>query len=219
MPETREPQAHDRSRPRVLLPPPDPSEQRLLERLRGGEESAFSELVRANMAMMLGTARRILRSEDEARDAVQEAFLQAFRGLDRFQGEAPLSAWLRRIAINASLMRLRARRRRPEIAVEELLPRFRDDGHRVDPGDSWAPSAIAEIEREETRAFVREQIDRLPEQYRSVLLLRDIEDLDTQEAAAVLGITPGAAKVRLHRARQALRALLGDHLATAAAER
>lgn len=187
----------------------------LLRRLRSGDEAAFSELVRMNIGMLLATARRILRSEDEARDAVQEAFLQAFQALHRFHGDAPLAVWLRRIAINASLMRLRSRRRRTEIAVDELLPPFYEDGHRVDPGEPWGPSALAAIERDETRAFVREQIERLPEAYRQVLLLRDIEDLDTEETATVLGITPGAAKVRLHRARQALRALLGPHLAAA----
>jgi len=203
-----------RSRPDTVLRTQGPHDQDLRERLRSGDEGAFAELVRMSTATMLASARRILRSEDEARDAVQEAFLQAFRGLDRFHGDAPLTMWLRRIAINASLMRLRSRRRRPEVAVDELLPSFHDDGHRVDPGDGWAESAIAALEREETRAFVREQIESLPEQYRSVLLLRDIEELDTEETAQVLGVSPGAVKVRLHRARQALRALLGSHLAT-----
>lgn len=209
MPEPHE----DRSRRRAAPPRPDSSDSGLLERLRGGDEAAFGELVRSNMPTMLASARRILRSEEEARDAVQEAFLQAFRGLDRFHGDAPLSAWLRRIAINASLMRLRSRRRRPEVAIDELLPRFYEDGHRVEPGDGWPPSAVDAIERDETRTFVREQIERLPERYRTVLLLRDIEDLDTEETATMLGITPGAVRVRLHRARQALRALLGPHLA------
>lgn len=186
-------------------------EQWLVERLRAGDESAFDLVVRANGRRLLATARRMLRSEEEARDAVQETFLQAFRGLAGFQAEARLSTWLGRILINACLVRLRTRRRRPEVAIDECLPRFLEDGHRVDPGPGWAPSAIASLESEETRALVRDQIERLPDDYRNVLLLRDIQDLDTDETANILGITPGATKVRLHRARQALRALLDPH--------
>ena len=196
---------------------PDLGDRDLLARLRAGDEAAFAQLVRENTGRLLVAARRILRSDEEARDAVQDAFLQAFRGLGGFQGDARLSTWLQRIAMNACLMRLRSRRRRPEIAIDELLPRFLEDGHRADPGTGWTPSALSRLESEQTRAFVREQIDRLPEDYRNVLLLRDIQDLDTDETATILGITPGAAKVRLHRARQALRSLLTAHFSAAEA--
>jgi len=192
----------------------DAADRALLDRLRAGDDAAFAQLVRENTGRLLAAARRILRSDEEARDAVQEAFLQAFRGLAEFHGGARLSTWLHRIAINASLMRLRARRSRPEVAIEELLPRFYEDGHRMDPGEAWSSAALAALETDETRAFVREQIERLPEDHRNVLLLRDIQELDTDETATLLGITPGATKVRLHRARQSLRALLVPYLAT-----
>lgn len=192
-------------------------ERLLIDRLRAGDESAFDQVVRANGRRLLATARRMLRSEEEARDAVQEAFLQAFRGLGGFHGDARLSTWLGRILVNGCLVRLRTRRRRPEVAIEDCLPRFLEDGHRADPGPGWSTSAIAALESEQTRAFVRDQIDRLPEDYRNVLLLRDIQDLDTEETAAILGISAGAAKVRLHRARQALRTLLDPHFTSGAA--
>jgi len=191
------------------------ADRALLVRLRAGDEAAFAQLVRENTGRMLAAARRILRSDEEARDIVQEAFLLGFRRLAGFKGEARLSSWLHRIAINASLMRLRARRCRPEVAIEDLLPRFHEDGHRVDPGPAWSPSALAMLESDETRALVREKIELLPEDYRNVLLLRDIQDLDTEETATMLGITPGAAKVRLHRARQALRGLLDPYFSPA----
>ncbi|MBX7185419.1 MAG: sigma-70 family RNA polymerase sigma factor, partial [Vicinamibacteria bacterium] len=111
---------------------------------------------------------------------------------------------------NASLMRLRSRKRRPEESIEELLPAFKDDGHaRIEPRD-FSPSALQRVESRETREFVRSCIDRLPDIYRVVLLLRDIEEMDTSEAAEVLGVTEGVVKVRLHRARHALRRLLAD---------
>ena len=107
-------------------------------------------------------------------------------------------------------MRLRSRKRRPEESIDDLLPTFKDNGHAaVEPRD-WSPSALQLVETRETRDFVRDCIDRLPEIYRTVLLLRDIEELDTAEAATVLGVTEGVVKVRLHRARHALRKLLSE---------
>ena len=181
----------------------------LLAALRRGEEPAFETLVRAQTGPLLAVARRILRDEDEARDVVQEAFALAFQRLAGFHGDCRISTWLFRITANAALMRLRARRRRPEQSLDELLPRFHDDGHRVIPeGDRSIPDPELATQRGELRRLVRDAIDRLPERYRTVLLLRELGDLSTEEVAAMLGITANAVKIRLHRARQALRELL-----------
>jgi RNA polymerase sigma-70 factor (ECF subfamily) len=189
---------------------PPVQEAELLEALREGREEAFETLVRTHSGRMLSVCRRILRNDEEAKDAVQEAFVSAFRGLSGFEGTSRLGTWLHRIAVNASLMRLRSRKRRPEEPIDELLPTFKDDGHaRVEPRD-WSPSALQLVESRETREFVRGCIDRLPDLYRVVLLLRDIEEMDTAEAAGVLGVSEGVVKVRLHRARHALRRLLGE---------
>lgn len=183
----------------------DADEGRLLARLRAGEETAFEELVRLYGSRVLAVTRRMLPTEEEARDAVQEVFLSAFRGLDRFEGHAKLSTWLHRIAVNTALMRLRTRRRKPEESLDTLLPAFLDDGHHSDVFSHWAEPADLALQRAETRQLVRRLIDELPQTYRTVLLLRDIEGLDTEETAAALGTTSTAVKVRLHRARQALR--------------
>jgi RNA polymerase sigma-70 factor (ECF subfamily) len=187
-------------------------EEKLVARLQAGEDPAYEELVRTHGARLLAVARRFLRSEEDARDAVQEAFISAFRAIGRFEGGSRLSTWLHRIVVNAALMKLRSQKRKPETSIEELLPRFLDDGHFADAPGPWQEPADQALEREETRATVRAAIDELPENYRTVLLLRDIEDLDTAEAAEALGITPNAAKIRLHRARQALRELLDPHM-------
>jgi RNA polymerase sigma-70 factor (ECF subfamily) len=188
------------------------AEADLVERLRRGDEDACEALVRGQTARLLAVARRYLRSEEDARDAVQEGFVAAFRSIGRFQGGSSLSTWLHRIVINACLMKLRSSRRRPETSIEELLPRFDESGHRVVEPEEWRESAEARIDRGQTQRLVREAISRLPEHYRTVLLLRDIEELSTAEAAAVLGLTENAVKIRLHRARQALRAVLGSAL-------
>src|SRR5262249_14100424 len=139
-------------------------------------------------------------------------FLAAFRAIDTFAGAARLSTWLHRIVLNAALMKLRSRRRRREEPIDDLLPRFDEDGYWAEPASGWDTSSDVLLERQETRAMVRNPIDRLPANYRSVLLLRDIEELDTDEVASLLGVTSNAVKTRLHRARQALRTLLEREL-------
>jgi RNA polymerase sigma-70 factor (ECF subfamily) len=185
----------------------------LVARLRAGEDAAYAELVRDHAGRLLAVARRMLRSEEDARDAVQETFLQAFRGIGRFEGGAQLATWLRRIAVNACLMKLRTRGRKPEASIEDLLPRFYADGHRVDPGPAWRLDGPDPAESREVREHVRECIERLPEIYRSVLLLRDIEQYTTEETAQLLDIKVDAVKVRLHRARQALRTMIAPRYA------
>jgi RNA polymerase sigma-70 factor (ECF subfamily) len=183
-------------------------EQALLAALKAGEEWAFEMLVRAYSGRLLAVARRFTRNEHDAQDAVQSAYLSAFGALADFEGASQLSTWLHRIVVNASLMKIRAQRRKPEESIEALLPTFQADGHHVEQFSDWAAPADRLLEQAETRALVRHCIDELPENYRAVLMLRDIEELSTQEAADALGLTVTAVKVRLHRARQALSTLL-----------
>lgn len=165
----------------------------LLARLRAGDPDARDAFVRRHAGRMLSVARRILRDEDDSADAVQDAFLAAFRSLDAFAGQSAVGTWLHRILVNVCLERLRRAARRPVVALDEPPPaEFGDDP----------------LERDELRAQVRAGIDRLPDDYRTILILRDIEEYDTDETAAALGISRGAVKTRLHRARQALRTVL-----------
>jgi RNA polymerase sigma-70 factor (ECF subfamily) len=181
---------------------------RLLERLRLGDGDAFEELVRTNGGRLLAVARRLLRDEEDARDAVQQAFLSAFRALPMFHGQSLLSTWLHRILVNAALMKLRSRARHTEESIEKWLPQFLDDGRHASPVPDSRESVDVLLARREVRLQVREAIDRLPDTYRTIVLLRDIEQLDTAEVAAALGVTVNAVKLRLHRARQALARLL-----------
>ena len=110
---------------------PGAAEATLLDALRRGDDAAYETLVRQNSGRMLAVARRYLRNEETARDAVQEAFVSAFRSIARFQGASSLSTWLHRIVVNACLMKLRSGRRHAETSIEELLPQFDETGHRV----------------------------------------------------------------------------------------
>lgn len=200
--------SHDASTPNTLEAI---AQAALLARLRGGDYAAFDELVRSAGGRMLAVARRMLGREEDAQDAVQEAFMSAFKSLDRFDGRSQLTTWMHRITVNCCLMKMRSRRRRPEVAIDGLLPTFLADGHQSKSSESWSPESGSGIEARETRDLVRSKINELPEQYRVVLMLRDIEELSTEETAEALGMTPNAVKTRLHRARQALRTLLDPH--------
>jgi RNA polymerase sigma-70 factor (ECF subfamily) len=187
-------------------------EVELVARLQSGDAAAFERLVRDFGPRMLAVARRFLGNDEDAQDALQEALLSAYRGIHRFEGQSQLGTWLHRIAANAALMRLRSRRRGEETSIDDLLPTFRSDGHQTAATSAWSRPVEELVERQETAELVRRSIDQLPENYRAVLLLRDIEERSTEEAAELLGMTSGAVKTRLHRARQALRTLLDSHM-------
>jgi RNA polymerase sigma-70 factor (ECF subfamily) len=180
----------------------------------------FAALVRAHAGALRRTCRRLLQDATEADDAVQEAFLSAFAHLPTFRGQARPSTWLHRIAVNACLMRLRRRiALAPAIesddcdaALGSLLPRYLDDGHRADPRPAWTASVDELCERRELCERVRRLVQSLPEPHRTVLVLRDLEELSTDETAALLGVRVNAVKTRLHRARQALRTMLEREL-------
>ncbi len=176
--------------------------------IRSQDDVEAEELVRANIGWMLALAERLLRDRGLAEDAVQEAFVAAFRGLDRFEGRSSLKTWLHRITVNASLSMLRRLKRLAEQPLDEYLPEFDRYECRIEAPWSYLASLESVIENEELRGWVTATIDALPDAYRIVLQLRDIEGYDTGEVAMLLGIAEGNVKVRLHRARGALKKLL-----------
>lgn len=184
----------------------------LIEGLKTGDEAVFETLVRTYGGRLLAVARRMLHNDEDARDAVQDAFINAFRKRDSFKGDSQISTWLHAIVVNSSLMKLRTRRRKAEEAIEDYLPRFLPDGHHTEMFPSWTEPVDVALSRKETAQMVRQAIEELPETYRSVVLLRDIEGLSTEETAKIVNTTPNAVKIRLHRGRLALRTLIAPHL-------
>ncbi len=186
-------------------------ERELVRRLRERDEDAFETMIRNNAPALLRVARRFFNNEQDARDVVQQAFASVAKAITGFEHQSRLSTWLYRILVNEALLELRRRRRRPEVSIEELLPSFDLNGKlAIDPIGSTADELSND--RRETREFVRNCIARLPESYRVALMLRDIEDLTVDEAAAAIGVTPNALKVRVHRGRQALRGIVQREL-------
>ena len=175
-----------------------------------GDPEAFEALVRPHLGMLFRVIDRILGNEAESQDAL----LTLHRELPGFQGASKFSTWAYRICVNQALMARRKRVRRREDAIEDLMPRFGDDGHHmnVDTLIDWSEDAEAlmNVEQDELKAKVRQGLDRLSDDQRAVFVLRDLEGWNTEEIAQHLGLTRELVRQRVHRARLALRALLPE---------
>ncbi len=179
----------------------------LANRIRAQEPTAFEEIVRTYGGRLLQVARRYL-GEEDAQDALQDGFLSAFRSIEHFQGQADIGTWLHRIVVNAALKVLRTKRPEREQPIEDLLPTFDSQGYRESVGPAWHQGTLEALERDAMNKAILACIHRLPESYRTVVLLRDIEEFNTAETALLLKISENAVKLRLHRGRQALRELI-----------
>jgi RNA polymerase sigma-70 factor (ECF subfamily) len=177
-----------------------------------GEQPAFRELVTRYENKVYHIALKMLRNEQDAEDVLQETFINVYRHLDSFRGDSEFSTWVYRIATNASLMKIRARR--PVSSLDEPMNDSDNDSPPRDLID-WSFTPEEALLNGETRAQMDKALDTLPETLRSVFVLRDIEGLSIEETARVLDISIPNVKTRLHRARLALR----DELASYFAER
>jgi RNA polymerase sigma-70 factor (ECF subfamily) len=196
----------------MSAPAADDRDEALAARAAAGEESAFEALVSRYEARAYRLACRLTGDEGDAQDVLQETFLAAYRGLPAFRGDARFSTWFYRIATNAALMHRRARARRPAESLEAYLPRFTEDGvHAGEPADLLAASRVDEVLDQKMLAEkARAGLDRLPDAYRDAFVLRDLEEMPTEEVAEVLGLTAAAVRQRVHRARLMLRGYLSD---------
>ncbi len=176
-----------------------------IDDLKRGDSAAFEKAVREHAGWMLAVARRITNCNEDGADCVQEAFSIAHQKIAGFEGRSTLKTWLHRVVVNQALMKLRKRRRHPEESIDDLMPDFDDNGFLIGPIQITDETAEELLSKKEVAEKVRSAIDELPETYRTILLLRDIEELSTAETAALLEIDEGAARTRLHRARTALK--------------
>jgi RNA polymerase sigma-70 factor (ECF subfamily) len=189
------------------------AERELVRRVQAGDTEAFETLFRQHGARVGRQALNLLGNEAEAEEVVQEVFLAFYEKAKTFRGDAALATWLYRLTTNAALNRLRRRKRRPEVSLEEYLPRFRDDGHHlVRPVVDWSHDLESEVATEELRQLLYQAIEALPPVDKTVLVLSDLEELSNRDIGDILGLSVPAVKSRLHRARLLLRGKLSVSL-------
>jgi len=177
----------------------------LVSRAKAGDEAAIRAIIKRNNQRLFRTARAIVRNDAEAEDVVQATYVQAFINLKSFRQDAQLSTWLTRIALNEALGR--ARRRRDFAGLEEIDMQTKAPGGRILPFPSSLSPADPEVElaRNQARHLLEGAVDALPDDFRAVFVMREVEGLSTEETASLLGIKPETIKTRLHRARRMMR--------------
>jgi RNA polymerase sigma-70 factor (ECF subfamily) len=175
----------------------------LVERVRGGDISAYDTLVRKYERQLFRIAQHITQNREDAEDVMQDAFLKAYEKLDQFQGNSKFYTWLVRIAVNESLMRLRKRRTGKTVSMDEDVQT--EEGSMPRDFADWAPNPEQNFTQTELGEILGKTIQGLPQGFRVVFVLRDVEGLSTEETAETLGLSVPAVKSRLLRARLQLR--------------
>ena len=198
------------------LPPNDLPDGEVSRRIAAGDDVAFEALMRKHNRMLYRVARAILRDDAEAEDALQIAYLHAYQAIGSYRGESTLSTWLTRIVINESLMRARKRRRESRvIPLESMAQPDVAMMENIESPDELPESAAM---RSQTRALIERRIDALPEPFRTVFVLRALEELSVEETAASLDIPEATVRTRFFRARALLRETLARDIDTATAD-
>jgi RNA polymerase sigma-70 factor (ECF subfamily) len=195
-----------------LTPEGKQSDLALVARLQAGDRSVFREIVRRHQEKVYRLALRLTRDEARAQDAMQDAFLQVFRKIGQFQEQSAFTTWLYRITVNAALMRIRSEKRHQEASLDDVSPRYSETGEIAEAVDDWSTAVDDDAGNRELALHASRAVDALPEGYRSVFLLRELEELSTEEVAQILELTVPTVKTRLHRARLALRKALADRV-------
>jgi RNA polymerase sigma-70 factor, ECF subfamily len=185
----------------------------LVAALKWKEPMAFEQLIAQHGTMLYRVALRLMSQPEEAEDLLQETLLMVYQKIHTFDERSALTTWLYRIVVNTALMRLRAKARAPEELLDPVGPPFTEEGAHVREAAEWAIPPEESLLRQEATAVLHEGMARLPERYRAVYLLAEIEGLPHQEIATILDLAVGTVKIRLHRARLFLREALADYFA------
>jgi len=197
-------------------PNPDYAQDAILvQRTLDGDYAAFEEIVRQHQETVFRVAMRFVKDETEAQDVTQDAFLNAFRKIHTFKGNAALGSWLYRIAVNTSLMRLRKKRRRSEIALENVHPHQSSEGDLLEFRSVWHERGDEQAEKKELRGKIQEAVDGLAPKYQNVFVMKEFDGLSLEEIGDELTLSIPAVKSRLHRARLHLRASLEPYVMAA----
>jgi len=187
------------------------NEEALVLDFQNGNLKAYDKIVEIYQKKIYGLSFNLTRNQMDAQDVTQEVLLTLFRKIKLFQGKSAFSSWVYRITVNASYMRLRSKKKEPNVSIDELMPSFNSSGFQQEKIQDWSEDTQSLIFNNETRDEINKAVNLLPEKEKVVFLLRDIEGLSTEKTGEVLDLTVPAVKSRLHRARLFLRKKLSNY--------
>ena len=187
------------------------TEEQLVKDLQAGKTETFEQLANLYQKKIYAISFNLTRNETDSQDVTQEVLLTLFRKGHTFQGKSAFSSWVYRITLNASYMKLRSRKKDPNISIDELLPSFNSSGFQQEKIQDWSENTESLLFDNETREVIQKAVDSLPEKEKVVFILRDVEGLSTEKVSNILELTIPAVKSRLHRARLFLRKKLGNY--------
>ena len=187
------------------------NEEALVLDFQNGNLKAYDKIVEIYQKKIYGLSFNLTRNQMDAQDVTQEVLLTLFRKIKLFQGKSAFSSWVYRITVNASYMRLRSKKKEPNVSIDELMPSFNSSGFQQEKIQDWSEDTQSLIFNNETRDEINKAVDLLPEKEKIVFLLRDIEGLSTEKTGEILDLTVPAVKSRLHRARLFLRKKLSNY--------
>ena len=187
------------------------TEEQLVKDLQAGEMASFEQLANLYQKKIYSLSFNLTRNATDSQDVTQEVLLTLFRKGHTFQGKSAFSSWVYRITLNASYMKLRSRKREPNVSIDDLLPSFNKAGFQQEKIQDWSESTESLLFNNETRKVIQKAVDLLPEKEKVVFILRDVEGLSTEKVGNILELTIPAVKSRLHRARLFLRKKLAHY--------
>ncbi|MEE3253759.1 MAG: sigma-70 family RNA polymerase sigma factor [Nitrospinota bacterium] len=187
------------------------TEEALVRDLQNGNLEAYDKLAKIYQKKIYGLSFNLTRNQMDAQDVTQEVLLTLFRKINMFQGKSAFSSWVYRISINASYMKLRSKKKEPNVSIDELMPTFNGAGFQQEKIQDWSENTESLIFTKETRNVINKAVNLLPEKEKVVFLLRDVEGLSSEKTGEILDLTVSAVKSRLHRARLFLRKKLSNY--------
>ncbi|HIJ49927.1 MAG TPA: sigma-70 family RNA polymerase sigma factor [Nitrospinae bacterium] len=186
-------------------------EEALVRQFQGGDLEAYDKIAEIYQKKIYGLSFNLTRNQMDAQDVTQEVLLTLFRKIHTFQGKSAFSSWVYRITLNASYMKLRSKKKEPNVSIDELMPSYNGAGFQQEKIQDWSENTESLLFTNETRDVINKAIELLPEKEKVVFLLRDVEGLSTEKAGEILDLTVPAVKSRLHRARLFLRKKLSSY--------
>jgi RNA polymerase sigma-70 factor (ECF subfamily) len=187
------------------------TEEILVKEFQGGNLEAYDQIAERYQKKIYGLSFNLCRNQMDAQDVTQEVLLTLYKKINTFQGKSAFSSWVYRITLNATYMKLRSKKKEPNVSLDDMMPSFNGSGFHQEKIQDWSESTESLLFTNETKEIIQKAVDLLPEKEKVVFVLRDVDGLSTEKVSEILDLTIPAVKSRLHRARLFLRKKLSNY--------